>query len=328
MQPTSPAEFQASETGGLPDPAWVTPDTLVVALPMPQNSVPYTLCYVLVDSVGRGHVLDPGVGDPHNLAVLFEAMRSSGVETVASVASTHLHPDHLGLVDRIRAETGARSAMGAVEWDALVALRDHPHGPEEAFARWGVPRGEQPELPPSRDSGLEGVEPPDVLVADGDLLDIPGRSIRAVVTPGHTAGHLCLRDETQGLFFSGDHVLPTVFPGLGLGGRTTDSPIGEYLAQLTRVAAFDADEVCPGHGYRFRGLADRCERTRAHHLKRSAEVAALLADCADASVWRIASMVRWTAGWDNLSGFLRYSALAQTEMHVQHLLSDGAAKNS
>ncbi len=66
----------------------------------------------------------------------------------------------------------------------------------------------------------------DLLVEDGDVLPIAGREVRALWTPGHTAGHLCLVDEGDGLLFTGDHVLPRINPGIGLGGRTATNPLG------------------------------------------------------------------------------------------------------
>ena len=32
-----------------------------------------------------------------------------------------------------------------------------------------------------------------------------------------------------------------------------------------------------------------------------------------------ATRVAWTGGWENLRGFVRISALSQTELHLRHL---------
>src|SRR6185312_13258335 len=108
---------------------------------------------------------------------------------------------------------------------------------------------------------------PDVVLADGDLLDIPGRRIRALWTPGHTPGHLCLYAEEADLVFTGDHVLPTINSGLGLGGPTAANPIADYLAGLRRIGALDG-RALPGHEDPFAGLADRTAALAEHHLRR------------------------------------------------------------
>ncbi|MDO9395297.1 MAG: MBL fold metallo-hydrolase, partial [Herbiconiux sp.] len=163
----------------------------------------------------------------------------------------------------------------------------------------------------------------DRVLAHGDLLPIPGRRIRALHTPGHTPGHLCLVDDDERLLFTGDHLLPTIFPGLGLGGPAPDA-LGDYLRSLDAVEHevahhTEAIDVLPGHGFRFTGLAGRVRVTRAHHLARSAEIAAILQLEPEATVWQTAERVTWTAGFANLSGFYLFSALAQTAMHREYL---------
>ncbi|MCF1600632.1 MBL fold metallo-hydrolase, partial [Streptomyces muensis] len=101
---------------------------------------------------------------------------------------------------------------------------------------------------------------PDREIVPGELLDLPGRRLRAIWTPGHTPGHVCLHLEEEhpaqlpghGRLFSGDHLLPEITPHIGLYedpddnggpparayssvGEVTD-PLGDYLASLERVA--------------------------------------------------------------------------------------------
>ncbi|MFF1635322.1 hypothetical protein [Leifsonia sp. NPDC058248] len=110
-------------------------------------------------------------------------------------------------------------------------------------------------------------------------------------------------DADDGLVFTGDHVLPTIHPGLGLGGETATSPIADYLESLERIAAYDDLRVCPGHEYVFSGLAARCASTAEHHLRRSREVAARLQVDEDLSIWQVASELTWT-GLGQLEGLL------------------------
>lgn len=128
-----------------------------------------------------------------------------------------------------------------------------------------------------------------------------------------------MHDAGSGILFSGDHVLPNQFPGIGLGGRPTTNPIADYLSSLDRVDALGDIEVDPGHGYRFTGLQDRVAATRAHHLARSAEIATILQRGGGPTVWDVASQVFWTSGWDNLRPSERLSALGQTALHIGYL---------
>lgn len=294
----------------------------VVELPLPHRGVvAATNCYLLADDTGGVHLIDPGWDTPDNRARLEAGLAEAGygLDDVRSVTSTHLHPDHLGLGSSLRAERGVPVALHRLEHDALT--RPLYPDTEETIERWGVPAEFVGEiganlLPRSQPPGLSA----DVVLEHGDLLPIPGRAVRVVHTPGHTAGSICLHDEHAGLLMTGDHVLPIVNPGLGLGGFLTgDDPLGLALDSYARIAAYDDAEVLPGHGARFHGVAARATQIAERHRRRSAEIAALATADPGASVWEIAAHVAWTGGWEALAGFLRLSALAQTEMHLRHL---------
>lgn len=324
--PTSVAQHGSALARTTPEIEQVRDGVWAIPLPLPHAGVvESTLCYTLADSAGGVHLVDPGWGTDDNRDRLEGGLRLAGfgLGDVRSITATHLHPDHLGLGMLLRAELGIPVALHRAEHAALT--RPMYPDPQATIARWGVPDDHVEALaavvtPRSQPSGLTA----DVILDDGDLLDIPGREVRVVATPGHTAGSICLHDATDGLILSGDHVLPIINPGLGLGGfGDDDDPIGAALDSYARVEAFDEAEVCPGHGYRFRGLAVRSRQIADRHRRRSAEIGALAAADPAATVWMIASHVEWTDGWDNLAGFLQLSALAQTEMHLRHLARRG-----
>jgi glyoxylase-like metal-dependent hydrolase (beta-lactamase superfamily II) len=304
----------------------VADGVVVVELPLPHTGVVETTnCYLFLTDDGV-HLVDPGWDTDDNRARLDAGLRDAGrtLDDVRSITATHLHPDHLGLGARLRAERGIPIALHRAEHAAL--RRPLYPEPEETVRRWGIPpalaAGVTSELVPrSHPVGFEG----DVVLDDGDLLTIPGRSIRVIHTPGHTAGSICLHDEGAGLLLTGDHVLPIVNPGLGLGGfGPDDDPLGAALDSYARIAAYDDAEVLPGHGARFRGVAARATQIAERHRRRSAEIAALAAEHPGASVWDVASRVEWTGGWESLSGFVLLSALSQTEMHLRHLARTGS----
>lgn len=164
---------------------------------------------------------------------------------------------------------------------------------------------------------------PDILLDDDDLLPIPGRAIRAILTPGHTPGHLCFLDEDDGILFTGDHVLLRINPGLGLAGeQATNNPLVDYLRSLDRVEDL-SDVAFPGHQERIADLPARVDAIRRHHLNRAAEVAQLRTP--DSTAWSIARRLRWRAGWQTMDAYHRHSAIAQVSMHLNRLDSLAAA---
>lgn len=295
-----------------------------VPVPRPGGLITGTNCYVIEDADGGVHLVDPGWADDGSRAALEAELAALGhaLADLRSLIVTHAHVDHLGLAHALQADGFGRLVLARAEVPALESW-SQISADDDTLDRWGVPADERAELPHPADRRPHDPITPDVLLDDGERLDIPGFDIRVLVTPGHTAGSLCLLVDDR-LALTGDTVLPGINPGLGLGGfPPDDDPIGAALASLDRLTALGELDVAPGHGAPFPGLATRSAELATRHRARSAEIASLLDD-PDASIWSIASRVGWTGGWEAVRGFLRVSALAQTELHVRHLARTAA----
>lgn len=294
----------------------VRPGVWSIALPMPIASPALVLVYVIEDAAGALHLIDAGWNTDDSWRALETGLAEIGhlIADVATVTATHQHNDHLGMASRIRAASGARIALHPADQAALDA--DVPLLTAADLERWGVPDGLAGDLAILGASRARAPQTADLLVEHGDLLPVPGREVRVIHTPGHTPGHIAL--ALDDLVFTGDLVLPDIFPGVGLGGGNSDA-LGDYLASLDRVEQLGASEACPGHGYTFTSVAARCAETRAHQLSRTREVAAILDRDPSATVWQVASEVQWADGWDGLSGMRLASALAQTALRMRHL---------
>jgi glyoxylase-like metal-dependent hydrolase (beta-lactamase superfamily II) len=324
-QVMDPAEREAAVSGGIPSPTEVAPGVWTLPTEFPTHGQPlrYTLSYVILDGGGGVHLIDPGVDTDGNWAALTTLLGAlgRGIADVRTVVVTHLHFDHLGMGGRVRAASGAQVVLHRLEQAAIDG--EFGGADPERFDRWGVPPERRDELARiTEERFAKAAITADRLVEGGDVLRLGDVRLEVIWTPGHTYGSICLREPDRRLLFTGDHVLPLLNPGLGLGGPTPSNPITDYLDALDRVAGFDDHQVCPGHGYRFTGLRARCEKLGAHHSRRTAEVAAVLDRLDRPSVWEVASQLYWSLGWENLSHYLLDSALAQVEMHIARLGRD------
>jgi glyoxylase-like metal-dependent hydrolase (beta-lactamase superfamily II) len=292
----------------------IAPSTWTIGLLAPVYGHHVTQCSLLVDEDGGGHLIDPGIDAPENIPRIAGALTAagSGLEALRSVVVTHAHRDHLGLAGRLAQLTGASVLLHEREWRDVAAAVPPPT-PDEVRARWGAPaEADLWKRPP--DDAIP--DPASVrTLADGDLLDIPGRVVQVLHTPGHTPGSVCLADDENGLLWTGDHVLPHLAAGLGLGADDID-PVGDMLSSLARVR--DRGPVAlPGHGYRFRGLPERVDELVARIEARRDDVRAAAARAG--TVWAVAERVRWTGGFAGLEGHLLWNALHQTELYLRHL---------
>lgn len=336
MNSTSTQQTNALGRGELPPLEQVRDDVWALAQPMPGGHLAYSFTYLLRGTDGGVHVIDPGwdsdeTWDRLTTALAEIAPGASGVDVVTGITGTHLHPDHVGMAARLRSASGARLAIHSLERIALERHSTRLLDLDEVLGRldgWGVPEERRHELAHHVDRSPEDlVVAVDCELSDGDVLPIPGFRVAVIATPGHTAGHICLRDDDRRLVYTGDHVLPTVFAGLGLGGPTAVNPLADYLASIERVSRYGSYEALPGHGYRFTGLDERASDCAEHQLKRAREVAGILEGAADKlvepTVWEIASRLTWTAGWSGLHGFQLMSALSQTDMHRDFVRKHG-----
>jgi glyoxylase-like metal-dependent hydrolase (beta-lactamase superfamily II) len=291
----------------------------VVAIPLPSPPaafVAYTLAYLINDDRDGIHLIDPGYATPEARTALERALDGLGcsLRDLRSVIVTHLHPDHIGQAASLRTETGARVVLSLAE---QRAIGDFDTRRRHIDPSWGVPTDVEEDLQAFMERAVPEIDlQADVVLDDGEILDVPGHPLLAIHTPGHTVGQMCLRSVEDGVLFTGDHVLPKVHPGIGLGGRSDGNPMADYLDSLEKVARYDDDEVLPGHEYRFVGLAERCAAIAAHHRRRTAAAAALLEQAPDLSVWEATQRIGWSAGFAALAGDRLVSALAQTAMHL------------
>lgn len=325
--PVSHVQAEALAAGVLPPVEEVRPGIWTVAVPFRGGVPDATLAYVVAGSDRALAVIDPGWDEDGSLGALTAGFRVIGrrLEDVTLVAVTHLHADHLGAAAELRRRSGAPVAMHAAEVRALDDERADAEQNDRDIRTWGIPGGLLDGVLAAwgsgRRIGLGAAEPPfaDLVLEDGTLLPIPGRTIRTLWTPGHTAGHVCFVDEPDGLLFTGDHVLPRINSGVGLGGRTATNPLRDSLGSLAALDAFAELEVCPGHEYRFRDVVSRARAVTAHREERTRHVAAALDALDRPTLFEVASRVPFSGGIESMTGYLLASALSQTALHADLL---------
>ena len=184
-----------------------------------------TNCYVVgCPETRQGAVIDPGGHAPRILA----EVQRLGL-AVQYVLNTHGHFDHTDANGAVVQATGAPLAIHPLDKPLLQAA---------GGAAWfGLGRVSNPPVPSP---------PPDRELQDGDELKIGTLCLRVLHTPGHTPGHVCFYEPTEGVLFDGDVLF---YRGVG----RTDLPGGSWqqlLDSIQRVLFALPDEtlVYSGHG--------------------------------------------------------------------------------
>jgi glyoxylase-like metal-dependent hydrolase (beta-lactamase superfamily II) len=158
-------------------------------------------------------VIDPGPDLPEHVDALEEAI---GGRPVVAIMCTHTHRDHSPASRPLADRTGA-PLIGC----APLALET---------------------VGPRADASFDGDYSPDRVLEDGETLEVAGRPVTAVATPGHTSNHLCFAFE--GALLTGDHVM---------GWSTTvvvppDGDMAAYMQSLDKLRQREDRIYYPAHG--------------------------------------------------------------------------------
>ncbi|MEV7418455.1 MBL fold metallo-hydrolase [Streptomyces sp. NPDC089919] len=319
-----------------------------IKVPIPDNPLGHTLVHVL--DTDRGPVLiDTGWDDPDSWDTLVAGLAALGIAVadVHGVVITHHHPDHHGLSGKVREASGAWIAMHAA--DAEVVQRTRSAEPSvwldylaAKLEAAGAPEEHLAPLRAAREAGrlrtLPGLRAalPDREIVPGELLPLAGRRLRAIWTPGHTPGHVCLHLEEEhpaqlpghGRLFSGDHLLPGITPHIGLyedpeDTRVTD-PLGDYLDSLERIGRLGPAEVLPAHQHAFTDAAGRVRDLLRHHEDRLEDLRALLRE--PLTPWALAERMEWNRPWEQIPYGSRNIAVSEAEAHLRRLVKQGHAE--
>jgi len=178
------------------------------------NGVFYDSNAYLIDAK-RKTLVDAGIDGTRLLGLI--------PDDLGLIVLTHCHYDHVAAVPELVAATGAKVAMHE---DDLACLKSDRISAAAAFGK------------------RSPVFKVDIVLRDGDLVDLGDVKLKVIATPGHTPGSICLYDEATGVMFTGD----TVFEG-GSFGRTDLGGNPEHMINsLEALTKYDVSTLYPGHG--------------------------------------------------------------------------------
>ena len=219
----------------------------------------FDAAYLVVES-GRGAFIDCGTNFavPRMLAALDEAGISAA--EVDWLILTHVHLDHAG---------GAGELIARLPNAQLVV---HPRGARHMIdpsVLWAGASAVYGEAVMEQTYGrLRPIAADRVIEApDGHVVELAGRPLRCIDTPGHARHHLTVYDERANACFTGD-----VF---GLSYRDFDTANGPFILPTTSPVQFDPPAL---HASIERLLALQPDAMYLTHYGRVEDVERLAAD--------------------------------------------------
>lgn len=309
----------------------VAPGVFRVPLPLPNDGLRAVNVYVIVTDVGLV-CIDAGWAIAESKALLEEALTSLGfaLADITRFLVTHVHRDHYTQAVDVRRDVGSRVGLGAGEKPTLEVLQVPSRHPLMA------------QMDQLRESGAAAIadqvqtsfgdhvadptqwESPDEWLTEGTV-ELSGRTLEAVETPGHTAGHLVFYDLDAGLLFAGDHVLSTITPSIGFEPVMMANPLGAFLKSLALVRSRPDAVLLPAHGPVTPSVHARVDELLEHHRHRlDATEAAVRSGAGHA--YEVGGALRWTRREHRLSDLDTFNAMLavlETGAHLELLVAQG-----
>jgi len=187
----------------------------------------FDAAYLMVED---GHAAFIDTGTNYSVPRLLEALQAAGLarDAVDYVIPTHVHLDHAGgaglLMQELPRATLIVHPLGArhlIDPRLLIKSATGVYGADEMARSYGTVVG----------VAAERVQ----RTFDGMVLQLGGRPLTFIDTPGHARHHHCIWDERSRGFFTGDT--------FGLSYREFDNANGAWLMPTTTPVQFEPDPL-------------------------------------------------------------------------------------
>ena len=331
---------EASSQFGIPE--LVTRGIYRIGVPLPNNPLCSLNSYVVMEDP-RPLIIDLGFDMQECYDALTDGLHALGLSwNDVDVFFTHGHPDHCGLVNRVRRPGTSFYAGFGSFYELHVGNHVHNRG----FRAWMagsyeiLPQGCSfpPISPEERQqiiqhsidySTMDEVMIPssDVslqLLQDGDALQRGRRRFQVIATKGHSDNHLCLYDPCEKLLICGDQLLAGITPVV-ISFALGESVLKEYISSVEALARLDVSMALSGHRGSIPNVPQRAAELVEHHIRRSMEILSALGE-GPAGLVEITKRVSWrnpVPNWEDWPLKQKYFSMGETLSHLSNLESEG-----
>lgn len=305
----------------------VLPHIYRIPVPLKGNPLKELNSY-LIRGKERNLLIDTGFRQPACREAMEAGLKELGVaRDDTDVLLTHMHSDHSGLapefvgkdrhiyvssIDKVYLDVHKR----LVRWEAM----------DENYNRGGFPKDLLNSLMVSVPA--RSMAPPEYegyrVLSHGDVLEAGGYRLTALLTPGHTPGHMCYWMEEQGVMFTGDHILFDITPNITAWVGVENS-LSDYMESLRIIRKYPVKLALPGH--RAAGdFNDRIGALLRHYEARLAECLEKVREKPGMTVYETASRMTWqirARNWEDFPDNQKWFATGECMSHLDYLRAEG-----
>jgi glyoxylase-like metal-dependent hydrolase (beta-lactamase superfamily II) len=307
--------------------------------------IPFALktvnCYYLSDTIPT--LIDTGVDYGSNLEAIDRVVRETGssLAELKRIILTHAHTDHLGLAGRLSDISHADIYIHRLDEPKVISHNpvrtdDHMRRFRDFLISAGIPDAMANDMRDIFTGRLDELVSPIHrlnLLSGGETFEFDDFQLQVVHTPGHSAGSICLFNQSAGELFSGDTLLKKITPNPVAEFKPPEGDpdyrsIPRYLASLDKIAQLAVDSVLPGHGSTFCNMKERIAALKNHIDHRKQVVMRLMQDSRQnapegLTLYRLARKM-----FPNLKGLEIFLGLSEAYAYIQLLESEGRIETS
>jgi Zn-dependent hydrolases, including glyoxylases len=223
-------------------------------------------------------VIDPGPDDELHVQAIVKA----GAGRIRWILCTHTHFDHSPAAGRLKQLTNGR--VGAMS----APITDH-------------------------DFKLQI----DKKLNHEDVIECGGVAIQAIHTPGHASNHLCFLLSSNGMLFTGDHIMQgstvVIWP--------PDGNMRAYIESLRRLLETEIQVLAPGHGHLITDPRGEVNRLIQLRLRREEKVRQALLRAPEGTGVSVQNLLPFV--YDDVPEVLYKMAARSLQAHLEKLVEDG-----
>ncbi|NHK32485.1 MAG: MBL fold metallo-hydrolase [Asgard group archaeon] len=182
--------------------------------------------FVVVKANGKLTLIDTGLAKDTNSIIKQIRKKWGSLENIERIAFTHRHSDHTQGLVKILEEMTTISAEAPPEEKIEIVVH-------EAEAPYFIEDLKEHNIKPNR------------LVKHEEYID-KEINLKAIHTPGHSFGHICMLFEDKKIILLGD-IIMNMFGILSQVFKRFHDDYDQYIVSLPRILSFDWDFAVASH---------------------------------------------------------------------------------
>ena len=303
----------------------VAKDIYTFEVKLPNNPLKALNVYV-VKGGDRTVVFDTGFNAEESKMDLLNGLEALDLKIEdVEVVLTHLHSDHVGLVN-LFADVGCKVYAGKVDGQLInqMVTNEYWDNLEAMIPLYGMEEDEimTDENPGYKHRLTKTIDYNELKI--GDFFEVGDYCFEILDLSGHTPGHLGFYDKEAQIILSADTILDPITPNITFWGFEYPDILNTYVETLYRLQKLKIDQALATHRKIITNHVERIDELVLHHDERLQEILDAMNNEEDYTVREISANISWRIradNWDEFPKSQKWFATGETMAHLHRLVN-------